>query len=120
MSEVKGLRNHLEQYYKLSSELVNSYEKKTTSYAQFQAEYSRTDYSAETEIEIDNEKDMNLLLYHYDNNLLAQVDNFLNLESDESDPDWMTVEYFTKLQNQELRQAEIERDELYNTFLRGL
>ena len=32
----------------------------------------------------------------------------------------MAVEYFTKLLNQELPHAKIERDEDYGTFLRGL
>lgn len=43
--------------------------------------------------------------------LLARADNFLNHDSDESDPDRMAVEYFRKLHNQVLPQVEIERNE---------
>ena len=45
---------------------------------------------------------MNLGKYHCDNDLLARDNNFLNLDSDGSAPDWIAVECFTKLQNQEL------------------
>lgn len=61
---------------------------------QFRAEDSATDYSTETEIEKENEKEKNLFKYHYDNDLLARADNFLNIDSDEPDPDRMAVEYF--------------------------
>ena len=87
---------------------------------EFQAEDLATDHSTETEIENEKEEETNFLKYHYDNDLWARVDNFLSLNSDESDPDLMAVEYFTKLLNQELPHAKIERDEDYGTFLRGL
>ena len=87
---------------------------------EFQAEDLATDYSTETEIENEKEEETNFLKYHYDNDLWARVDNFVGLNSDESDPDLMAVEYFTKLLNQELPHTKIERDEDYGTFLRGL
>lgn len=48
--------------------------------------------------------------------MLARADNFLNLDFGESDPDWMAVEYFTTLQNQELSQVEIEIEMKKGTF----
>ena len=87
LPEFKRLRNHLRQCDKLSSELVNSFTKKTISYVQFRTKDSATDYSTQTKIENQKEEEANLLKYHYNNDLLARTDNFLNLDSDESDPD---------------------------------
>ena len=50
---------------------------------------------------------MNLAQYHFDNDLLARDNDSLKLDSDESAPDWIAVECFTKLKNQELPQEEI-------------
>ena len=49
-----------------------------------------------------------MLKYYYEKDILARGDNFLNLDSDDSDPDWMAIEYFTKLKRQQLQQTEIE------------
>ena len=87
LPEFKRLRNHLRQCDKLSSELVNSFTKKAISYVQFRAKDSTTDYSTQTKIENQKEEEANLSKYHYNNDLLARADNFLNLDSDESDPD---------------------------------
>ena len=57
------------------------------SYVQFRAKDSTTDHSTQTKIENQKEEEANLLKYHYNNDLLARDDNFLNLDSDESDPD---------------------------------
>ena len=61
-----------------------------------------------------------MLKYYYEKDILARGDNFLNLDSDDSDSDWMAIEYFTKLQRQQLQQTEIEGQVEYDTFLRGL
>ena len=61
-----------------------------------------------------------MLKYYYEKDVLARGDNFLNLDSDDSDPDWMAIEHFTKLQKQQLQQTEIEGEVKYDTFLRGL
>ena len=62
---------------------------------------------------------MNLLKYHYDNDLLARDNNFLNFDSNESHPGQMAVECFAKLQNQELPEEEIESNEEFDTFFEG-
>ena len=54
---------------------------------------------------------MNLAQYHFDNDLLARDNDSLKLDSDESAPDWIAVECFTKLKNQELPQEEIGSDD---------
>ena len=55
---------------------------------------------------------MNLAQYHFDNDLLARDNDSLKLDSDESAPDWIAVECFTKLKNQELPQEESGSDDL--------
>ena len=54
---------------------------------------------------------MNLAQYHFDNDLLARDNDSLKFDSDESAPDWIAVECFTKLKNQELPQEEIGSDD---------
>ena len=56
-----------------------------------------TDYSIEAEVDNQKEEEINLLKYHYENDLLTRAYNFLNLDSDESDPELMALEFFTKL-----------------------
>ena len=56
---------------------------------------------------------MNLAQYHFDNDLLARDNDSLKLDSDESAPDWIAVECFTKLKNQELPQEEIGSDDFW-------
>ena len=56
---------------------------------------------------------MNLAQYHFDNDLLARDNDSLKLDSDESAPDWIAVECFTKLKNQELPQEEIGSDDFF-------